>query len=224
MNSRLKFSQKFNPSLSSTRASNDTDWDHSSINTKFDVDIENTNANSLSSLLEHSAHEHKLDQQFGYERINDYATNTNRTGWLINMHPVCYCFLKRKFSHERTPERERVRIRIRTKTFDSFVLQTMIEDPDTHQAKSCIEYYFIQEDGSTFKALIPFQPYFYVGAPLHSLREVEIWLKRKFERLIYSIEPVQKVDLEMVEEHIILNQTHSLLCLSLTLLFLIVCR
>jgi DNA polymerase epsilon subunit 1 len=74
----------------------------------------------------------------------------------------------------------------------------LIEDSETHQAKSCIEYFFLQEDGSTFKALVPFHPYFYVGIQENALREVEGWLKRKFERMIHSIEPIQKVDLDLV--------------------------
>jgi hypothetical protein len=50
--------------------------------------ISSSNNNSISNLLELSAREHKLDQFFGYERINDSSTDETRIGWLINMHPV----------------------------------------------------------------------------------------------------------------------------------------
>lgn len=54
------------------------------------------------------------------------------------------------------------------------------------------------KDGSTFKATMPYMPYFYLGIRPNRAREVEGWLQRKFESLIHAIEPIQRVDLEMV--------------------------
>jgi DNA polymerase epsilon subunit 1 len=78
---------------------------------------------------------------------------------------------------------------------------TIVEDKENHIVKSAVEYYFIQEDGSTFKAVIPYNPYFYLGIKEDSFREVETYLKRKFDRLIHSIEMTDKVDLE-VKNHL----------------------
>lgn len=44
-----------------------------------------------------------------------------------------------------------------------------MEDKENHIVKSAVEYYFIQEDGSTFKAVIPYNPYFYLGIKVRSV-------------------------------------------------------
>lgn len=66
---------------------------------------------------------------------------------------------------------------------------------------ACLDLYFLQQDGATFKASIAHEPYFYVavapGAAARN-REVISALERAFEGLIASIATVEKEDLEML--------------------------
>ena len=59
-----------------------------------------------------------------------------------------------------------------------------------------------RQDGSTFKAAVIHLPYFYVGTSGDSdaVREVDSWLRRKFQGLVVDVEPVRKLDLSMVLE------------------------
>jgi DNA polymerase epsilon subunit 1 len=64
--------------------------------------------------------------------------------------------------------------------------------------RSCIDCYFLQEDGETFKATVAYEPYFYVALASHRLeREVIAALERKFEGLVSSLTVVTMEDLEM---------------------------
>lgn len=38
----------------------------------------------------------------------------------------------------------------------------MVIDPQVQGGRSAVDLYFLEEDGSTFKATILFEPYFYV--------------------------------------------------------------
>jgi DNA polymerase epsilon subunit 1 len=62
--------------------------------------------------------------------------------------------------------------------------------------------YFMQHDGSTFKASLAFDPYFFIGlrGDKH-FGEVEQWLRRKHEKHISQVETVLKEDLE-VKNHL----------------------
>lgn len=102
MNYRRKFFKKDSLSsfqFSSTMATTTDDSGFTDDGlSNFNLESTSTfNNNSISNLLEFSAHEHKLDQLFGYERINDSSTEETRTGWLINMHPVLRYV--RRYSH-----------------------------------------------------------------------------------------------------------------------------
>lgn len=46
-------------------------------------------------------------------------------------------------------------------------------------AKSGVDYYFVQQDGSKFKVLFKYNPYIYVAAEEGLEREVESVLRRK---------------------------------------------
>eukprot|EP01113_Clastostelium_recurvatum_P040898 TRINITY_DN6421_c0_g1_i3.p1 TRINITY_DN6421_c0_g1~~TRINITY_DN6421_c0_g1_i3.p1 ORF type:complete len:377 (+),score=108.06 TRINITY_DN6421_c0_g1_i3:244-1374(+) len=73
-------------------------------------------------------------------------------------------------------------------------------DPESGQKKTCLEMYFLQEDGATFRASLPFAPYFYVLVKEDkNLLEVEGYLRRKFERQNHQveIERVEKDDLDI---------------------------
>lgn len=61
----------------------------------------------------------------------------------------------------------------------------------------------MQEDGSRFKASLPFKPYFYILPKKECIQEVSSFLSKKYAGIIASIEQCSKEDLDLVS-HIIL--------------------
>lgn len=52
---------------------------------------------------------------------------------------------------------------------------------DGGQEVSAVELYFLEQDGSTFKSLVIYKPYFYVGiSDDHFVHEVEKLLERRW--------------------------------------------
>lgn len=100
---------------------------------------------------------------------------------------------------------------------------TLLEDKETHIVHSCVDFYFLEQDGSTFKATLQHYPYFYLGIRPNRTREVESFLQRKFETLIHSIEPIQRVDLEMKNHLAGLTATYLRISF-LTVQDLVACR
>ena len=74
---------------------------------------------------------------------------------------------------------------------------TSIEDDKVPGGRAAVDYYFIEEDGGTFKATVEYDPYFLVAVKRGSEAEVEEWIKRKFEGAIKSVRRVEKEDLSM---------------------------
>ena len=74
---------------------------------------------------------------------------------------------------------------------------TTIEDEKIPGGKAGVDYYFIEEDGNTFKATIGYDPYFLIAVRRGKEAEVDEWCRRKFEGLIKGIERVEKEDLQM---------------------------
>ena len=75
---------------------------------------------------------------------------------------------------------------------------TTIEDENNPGGKAGVDFYFIEDDGGTFKATIEYQPYFLIAVKRGKEAEVEEWTKRKFEGLIKNVKRVDKEDLQMV--------------------------
>jgi DNA polymerase epsilon subunit 1 len=80
---------------------------------------------------------------------------------------------------------------------------------DKDAGKSGADLYFIEEDGSTFKATVLFQPYFFVickvGSSLINFKpntegDVEDYLRRRFESTISNITRVEMEDLSLVND------------------------
>ncbi|KAH7671411.1 DNA polymerase epsilon subunit 1 protein [Dioscorea alata] len=71
------------------------------------------------------------------------------------------------------------------------------EDQDTSKIYSCVDLYFVAQDGSTFKAKHKFRPYFYAAAKDKMESEVEAYLKRRYESYIANIEIIDKEDLSL---------------------------
>ena len=68
----------------------------------------------------------------------------------------------------------------------------------TQQLISAVDYYFVQEDGSRFKASLAFKPYFYILPKKECIQEVTSYLTKKFAGIIVSVENCAKEDLDLV--------------------------
>ncbi|XP_043385547.1 DNA polymerase epsilon catalytic subunit A isoform X2 [Chelonia mydas] len=68
---------------------------------------------------------------------------------------------------------------------------------DDKRLVSCVDYYFIQEDGSRFKVALPYKPYFYIATRKGCEREVSSFLSKKYQGKIAKLETVPKEDLDL---------------------------
>ncbi|KAK1559202.1 hypothetical protein Q3G72_011797 [Acer saccharum] len=71
------------------------------------------------------------------------------------------------------------------------------EDQENRKAYSCIDLYFVSQDGSTFKAKYKFRPYFYAATKDKMEMDVEAYLRRRYERQIADIVIARKEDLDL---------------------------
>lgn len=83
----------------------------------------------------------------------------------------------------------------------SFFFQTEIFDA-SQQLISAVDYFFVQEDGSRFKASLPFKPYFYILPRKECIQEVSSFLCKKYAGIIASVENCAKEDLDLVSDHL----------------------
>lgn len=74
---------------------------------------------------------------------------------------------------------------------------TTIEDEKVPGGRAGVDYYFIEEDGGTFKATVGYDPYFLIAVRKGKEAEVEEWSRRNFEGLIKSVTRIEKEDLQM---------------------------
>lgn len=78
------------------------------------------------------------------------------------------------------------------------VQPTSIEDERIPGGRAALDCYFIEEDGSTFKATVEYEPYFLIATRKGRESEVEEWLKRvPGDGVVKSIRRVEKDDLNM---------------------------
>jgi DNA polymerase epsilon subunit 1 len=75
---------------------------------------------------------------------------------------------------------------------------TTIADDDNLGGRAGVDFYFIGEDGYTFKATVEYEPYFLVAVKKGREAEVEEWARRRFEGLLKGVKRVEKEDLKMV--------------------------
>ncbi|XP_057988015.1 DNA polymerase epsilon catalytic subunit A isoform X2 [Hevea brasiliensis] len=71
------------------------------------------------------------------------------------------------------------------------------EDQETRKMHSCVDLYFVSQDGSTFKSKFKFRPYFYASTKDKMEMDVEAYLRRRYESQIADIEIVEKEDLDL---------------------------
>ncbi|KAM3303070.1 DNA polymerase epsilon catalytic subunit A-like isoform X1 [Capsicum chacoense] len=71
------------------------------------------------------------------------------------------------------------------------------EDQEIHKVYSCVDLYFVCQDGSTFKVKYRFRPYFYVATKDKMEMDVDSYLRRRYESKIADIEVLEKEDLDL---------------------------
>lgn len=78
------------------------------------------------------------------------------------------------------------------------VQPTGVEDDRNPGGRAALDCYFIEEDGSTFKATVEFDPYFHIAVKKGHESEVEEWVKRVAGGgVVKSVKRVEKDDLNM---------------------------
>lgn len=75
---------------------------------------------------------------------------------------------------------------------------TSIEDSKIPGGRAGVDFYFLQDDGNTFKATVEYDPYFLIATKRGKEQEVEEWCRRAFEGLIKTVKRIDKEDLQMV--------------------------
>ncbi|DBA81285.1 TPA: hypothetical protein ACH3X2_006902 [Trebouxia sp. C0005] len=75
--------------------------------------------------------------------------------------------------------------------------ETTVDDKDSGQVVSAVNCYFMCQDGSMFKSQSQFSPYLYLHVKDNMDREVDSYLRRKYESSIRDIEVVHKEDLDL---------------------------
>ena len=74
---------------------------------------------------------------------------------------------------------------------------TTIEDEKNPGGRAGVDYYFLEEDGGTFKATVEYDPYFLIAVKKGKEADVEEWCRRKFEGLVKRVKRIEKEDLQM---------------------------
>eukprot|EP01135_Chromosphaera_perkinsii_P002657 Nk52_evm25s226 gene=Nk52_evmTU25s226 len=127
---------------------------------------------SMQDQLERALLDRAMDEKFGYDILIDQTATEPRLGWLVNMHSTVI------ESENLHPEKGNV----------------------VKSVKAAVEYYFIEEDGSRFKTVIAYEPYFYISVKEEKSIEVEQYLQQKYD--ISSIKAEEKEDLDL-KNHLI---------------------
>ncbi|XP_048444807.1 DNA polymerase epsilon catalytic subunit A isoform X2 [Pyrus x bretschneideri] len=71
------------------------------------------------------------------------------------------------------------------------------EDQETRKLYSCVDLYFVSQDGSTFKSKYKFRPYFYAATKEKMEMDVEAYLRRRYQNQIADVQIMQKEDLDL---------------------------
>ncbi|KAJ5095595.1 hypothetical protein NUU61_004951 [Penicillium alfredii] len=74
---------------------------------------------------------------------------------------------------------------------------TSIEDPNVPGGRAGVDYYFLQDDGGSFKATVEYDPYFLIAVKKNNEIEVEEWCRRSFEGSIKKFTRLEKEDLNL---------------------------
>lgn len=74
---------------------------------------------------------------------------------------------------------------------------TSIEDSNVQGGRAGVDYYFLEDNGGSFKATVEYDPYFIIAAKRGCEVEVEEWCRRMFEGFIKKIVRVERDDLKL---------------------------
>ena len=74
---------------------------------------------------------------------------------------------------------------------------TTIENEKILGGRAGVDYYFLEDDGGSFKATIEYDPYFLIAIRKGKETEVEEWCLRKFDGVVKGVKLVEKEDLQM---------------------------
>lgn len=74
---------------------------------------------------------------------------------------------------------------------------TSIEDSNVQGGRAGVDYYFLEDNGGSFKATVEYDPYFLIAVKRGCEVEVEEWCRRMFEGLIKKIVRVERDDLKL---------------------------
>jgi DNA polymerase epsilon subunit 1 len=74
---------------------------------------------------------------------------------------------------------------------------TSVEDPNIAGGRAGVDFYFLEDDGNSFKATVEYDPYFLIAVKGGREAEVEEWCKRVLEDVVKTVHRVVKEDLGM---------------------------
>ncbi|TID25518.1 hypothetical protein CANINC_002908 [Pichia inconspicua] len=74
---------------------------------------------------------------------------------------------------------------------------TLIQDDDLHVQLSGVDYYFLDEEGGSFKVSYQYDPYFLLICPPGKETELEEWLRRTLENIVKATSTIEKDDLDL---------------------------
>ncbi|KAK9075081.1 hypothetical protein SSX86_003400 [Deinandra increscens subsp. villosa] len=81
----------------------------------------------------------------------------------------------------------------------------------SEEQHSCVDLYFVRQDGTMFQAEHKFRPYFYVAAKDKMEMNVDAYLRGRYQCQIADIQLVEEedLDLDLVSHYIIISFGHS---------------
>jgi DNA polymerase epsilon subunit 1 len=82
---------------------------------------------------------------------------------------------------------------------------TSVEDRSITGGRAAVEFYFLEDGGSRFKATVEYDPYFLIAVKGGREAEVEEWCRRMFEGLLKGVKRTEKEDLQ-TPNHLVGNR------------------
>lgn len=74
---------------------------------------------------------------------------------------------------------------------------TSVEDPNIPGGRAGVDFYFLEDDGGSFKATVEYDPYFLIAVKGGREAEVEEWCRRILDGVLKGAHKVVKEDLQM---------------------------
>lgn len=74
---------------------------------------------------------------------------------------------------------------------------TLIQDDSSHVQLSGVDYYFLDEEGGSFKVSYQYDPYFLLICPPGKESELEEWLRKTLENIVKATTTIEKEDLDL---------------------------